>query len=111
MFSTTQITRLEPLVHKLSQKLCDRLLSTTGVFDIARAYSCFTVDVITDYSFDNKKGFLDQDSWHPNFRDASNEVAGMANIARQLPWLNAIMDMIPVCVVNRVVRNRLILLM
>jgi len=103
MFSTASITRLEPMIQQLAQKLCNRILATKGTFDVPCAYSCFTVDVITDYCFDSNKGFLDQDSWYPNFRDANDEVVGMANITRQLPWVNVVMDLIPLCVVLLVI--------
>jgi hypothetical protein len=95
MFSAAQISRLEPNIHALTQKLCNRILATKGPFDVACAYSCYTIDIITDYSFEGNKGFLDQDSWYPNFRDAMHGLLGIANVLRQFPWMNAVFDLIP----------------
>ncbi|KAK6814081.1 hypothetical protein RU639_010126 [Aspergillus parasiticus] len=68
-FSRGQVSRLEPKIHKLAQRLCDKIL-TQGKepLDIPSAYSCFSIDVISDYCFGQSYGFLDQTSWEPNFR-------------------------------------------
>jgi cytochrome P450 len=48
-FSKASISKLEPLIHDPSQKLCNKLLARAKVaeaFDVTMAYSCFTTDVI-----------------------------------------------------------------
>ena len=53
-FSRAMIARLEPELHVLVQKICDKLLAQSGAnkpFDITMAYSCFTSDAISSYSF------------------------------------------------------------
>ncbi|ROV99536.1 hypothetical protein VMCG_06332 [Cytospora schulzeri] len=71
-FSRQQMLRLEPDIHSTLQKFCGRLLSYgerhPGPFDITMAYSCFTSDVISEYSFGEALGYLDQDGWEPNWR-------------------------------------------
>lgn len=71
-FSRQQMLRLEPDIHRTLRKFCDRLLGYgnrhPGPFDITMAYSCFTSDVISEYSFGEPLGYLDQDGWEPNWR-------------------------------------------
>ena len=71
-FSRQQMLRLEPEIHSTLQKFCGKLLSYNsrypGPFDITMAYSCFTSDIISDYSFGEPLGLLDQDGWEPNWR-------------------------------------------
>ncbi|KAE8369703.1 cytochrome P450 [Aspergillus caelatus] len=68
-FSRGQVSRLEPKIHNLAQRLCDKILAQgKDPLDIPSAYSCFSTDVISDYCFGESYGFLDQISWEPNFR-------------------------------------------
>ncbi|KAK2002195.1 trichodiene oxygenase [Colletotrichum falcatum] len=94
-FSRLQMLKLEPKVHALAQRLCDKLLAGAGepgkVVPLTDAYSCFTSDVVSEYCFGESFGFLDRDSWTPNFREA---VYGQLNhifIFRFFPWLKAIL--------------------
>lgn len=72
-FSRAQMLRFEPEVHSQLQYLCDKLLRETPgrPFDITMAYSCFTSDVISGYSFGEPLGLLMQDGWEPNWRQAT----------------------------------------
>ncbi|KAF1849264.1 cytochrome P450 [Cucurbitaria berberidis CBS 394.84] len=91
-FSRAMIARLEPEVHGLVQKLCDKLLAQSGdneAFDIAMAYSCFTSDAISSYSFGESFGFLDQKGWYPNFRAPTASILRPVFIFRFFPWTKA----------------------
>jgi cytochrome P450 len=85
------IARLEPEVQNLAQKLCDKLLRESGrkPFDITMAYSCFTSDAISGYSFGESFGFLDQDGWYPNFREPLASILKPVFIFRFFPWTKA----------------------
>ncbi|KOC14495.1 hypothetical protein AFLA70_5g008462 [Aspergillus flavus AF70] len=68
-FSRGQGSRLEPKIHKLAQRLCDKILAQgKEPLDIPSAYSCFSTDVISDYCFGESYGLLGQTSWEPNFQ-------------------------------------------
>lgn len=69
-FARSQVSKLEPKIQVLVQRLCDKILRAgeKTPFDITSAYSCFSTDVITDYCFGDSFGFLTQESWEPNFR-------------------------------------------
>lgn len=86
------ITRLEPEIHNLVQKLCDKLLAQSGdgqAFDITMAYSCFTSDAISGYSFGESFGLLDQKGWYPNFREPTASILRPVFIFRFFPWTKA----------------------
>ncbi|RYP24206.1 hypothetical protein DL765_000701 [Monosporascus sp. GIB2] len=69
-FSRGHISQLEPVIQKLVQKLCSKLLGESGKqgpLNVTMAYSCFTSDVISDFCYGQSFRFLDQDTWEPNF--------------------------------------------
>lgn len=91
-FSRSMITRLEPEIHVLARKLCDKLLAQSGdgkSFDITHAYSCFTTDAISGYCFGNNFGFLDQKGWYPNFREPTQSILRPVFMFRFFPWTKA----------------------
>ncbi|KAF2395907.1 cytochrome P450 [Trichodelitschia bisporula] len=98
-FSRASIARLEPLVHELAQRLCDRLLAWEGrgSFDVAMAYSCYTTDVITAYCFGQAHGFLDREGggWEPNLRPAIHAGCRTLPVMRQWPWIFSIINSLP----------------
>lgn len=70
-FSRGQIMKLEPEVHQLAQRLCDKMLRRKQApIDVSEAYDCFTADTISQYAFGQPLGFLEQDGWRPNFKAA-----------------------------------------
>ncbi|KAH9882455.1 hypothetical protein J1614_000691 [Plenodomus biglobosus] len=91
-FSRAMIFQLEPEIHGLVQKLCDKLLAQAGdgnAFDITMAYSCFTSDTISGYCFGESFGLLDQKGWYPNFREPTLSILRPVFIFRFFPWTKA----------------------
>ena len=86
------IAQLEDELRALVDKLCAKLLAQrAGVpFDVAMAYSCFTADAISAYSFGESFGLLDQPSWTPNFREATLAVLKPVFVFRFFPFLRAL---------------------
>lgn len=82
------IARLEPDIHALVQKLCNKLLAQPAdeAFDITMAYSCFTTDAISTYSFGEGFGLLNQEGWYPNFREPTASVLRPVFVFRFFPW-------------------------
>ncbi|KAL8981688.1 MAG: hypothetical protein Q9205_003599 [Flavoplaca limonia] len=70
-FSRGQVSRLEPTVHDLAQRLCDKILiaGEGKPFDLTTAYSLFTTDVISGYCLGENLGLVAQEGWQPNFRE------------------------------------------
>lgn len=97
-FSKHQITKLEAEVHKSVHLLCDELLGYTDSkepFDLTSAYSCFTSDIIAEYCFGEKLGFLQQDGIEPNFRRAIYSILNTTYVFRFIPWLKPLTLMVP----------------
>ncbi|KAF1941458.1 cytochrome P450 [Clathrospora elynae] len=91
-FSRAMISRIEPEIHVLVNKLCDKLLRQSGdkeAFDITMAYSCFTSDTISGYSFGESFGLLDQKGWYPNFREPMAAILQPVFVFRFFPWTKA----------------------
>jgi cytochrome P450 len=92
-FSHGMIERLEGDIHSSVHKLCDKLLAQSGKeapIDVAMAYSCFTSDTISAYCFGETFGLLDQESWSPNFREATLALLKPVFILRFFPFLKAL---------------------
>ncbi|KAE9985723.1 hypothetical protein BLS_005689 [Venturia inaequalis] len=98
-FSKAAIVKIEPLVHTLAQKLCDKLLARSKdgrpAFNISMAYSCFTTDIITRYCFGQSYGYLDQEEFEPNLGQAIVTSVAAGAFVKQWPFLFTIMDSTP----------------
>lgn len=83
------IAQLEDELRELVDKLCAKLLAQRAgaPFDIAMAYSCFTADAISAYSFGESFGLLDQAGWTPNHREATLAVLKPVFVFRFFPFL------------------------
>ncbi|XXG96814.1 Mitochondrial succinate-fumarate transporter [Hypoxylon texense] len=68
-FSRQQTLKLEGEVHDFAQRTVEKMLrfANKGPFDVKEAFNCFTADIISQYSFGEPMGFIDQDGWEPNF--------------------------------------------
>ncbi|KAF9875010.1 trichodiene oxygenase [Colletotrichum karsti] len=88
-FSRSQILRLEPKIHSLAHKLCDKLLeeASSQPIVIADPYSCFATDLAAEYGFGTTFGLMDQGSWRPNFRRAVYSALNMTYIFKFFPFL------------------------
>lgn len=88
-FSRQQMLRLENEIHHHIQYLCDKLLSQKPdqPFDVTMAYSCFTSDIISGYSFGEPLGLLTQDGWEPNWRQATYAFLDTTFMFRFVPIL------------------------
>lgn len=86
-FSRAQMMRFEPEVHSQLQYLCDKILREKPgrPFDITVAYSCFTSDIISGYSFGEPLGLLTQEGWEPNWRQATYAFLDTTFMFRYLP--------------------------
>ena len=85
------IAQLEAEIHGLVHRLCDKLLAEANKkepVDLAMAYSCFTSDAIFGYCFGEEPGFLRQEGWLPNFRQATLAVLKPAFVLRFFPFLS-----------------------
>ncbi|KAF4448037.1 trichodiene oxygenase [Fusarium austroafricanum] len=99
-FSRAQVYQLENVIQTASQKLSKKILSYKGgnALCLAPAYSCFTADVISEYSFGESFGFLDQPGWEPNYKTSVDILFGFVHIFKLFPFLRYLIELIPLCI-------------
>lgn len=88
-FSRAQVTRLEPTVRELAQRLCDKILTKgkEGPFDVTTALSLFSTDVITGYCLGDNMGLIAQEGWEPSLREPLFAQLKLFYWFRFFPWL------------------------
>ncbi|KAL5001375.1 cytochrome P450 [Aspergillus recurvatus] len=90
-FSRAQISKLECDIKNLADRLCEKMIR----LDIRAAYSCFTGDVISKYCFGEPFGFVAQEGWEPNYRNALNAAQTPVHVFRAFPFLKRLTDIVP----------------
>lgn len=88
-FSRARVTELEPKVHKLAERLCDKILTVgkNAPFNVTTAYSLLSSDVISDYCFGESIGLVAQKGWEPNLREPLYALLRMVYYLRFFPFL------------------------
>ncbi|KAI9705095.1 MAG: hypothetical protein M1836_006878 [Candelina mexicana] len=104
-FSRRMVVRLEHVIQDVIEKLCSRLgeLRKTGeVVDLNLAYRCFTLDVITEYSFAQCWNLLDSPDFASDFVHGVRSIARVRGLARFIRGLNEFLDYIPMSVMAKI---------
>lgn len=88
-FSRAQVSRLEPTIRDLAQRLCDKILvvGEGEPFDLTTAFSLFTTDVISGYCLGENLGLIAQKGWQPNFREPLYAQLRLVYLFRFIPFL------------------------
>ena len=98
LFSKAQISKLEPKIQGLAQRLCDKLLALQGsgrVFDLTSAYSCYTTDVVYQYCFGASIDLLGKDGFEPNFRTPIMGFLNQLNFTKFFPFVLELIQSTP----------------
>ena len=105
-FSRRKVLSLEGIVQQKADKVICRLqaaLDSTGGFDLHDPFRAVSIDVITDYAFDNSYEFLDQEKFGREFFDIVRgfgpatlffqAVPGLRQLALSVPlWLGRLVN-------------------
>lgn len=97
-FSVAAIAKIEPAIHALASRLCDRMAKTAANDDaipLFYAYRCMTVDIISEYTFGKQMGLLDREDWGESFYSAWRALWEMSGLIRQMPVLMDIFEAMP----------------
>ena len=88
-FSRAQVTKLETKVHKLAERLCEKILTIgeEAPFNVTTAYSLLSSDVISDYCFGESIGLVAQEGWTPSLREPLYALLGAMYYLRFFPFL------------------------
>jgi hypothetical protein len=98
LFSRKVVLDLEGVVQSKVQKLCRRLSETLRVgkpMDLHHGFRAVSVDVITDYAFDNCYNLLDSPSLGAEFFDLLRGMVPAFWIFQQFPFTQKLSTMLP----------------
>ncbi|KAL4928992.1 cytochrome P450 [Aspergillus undulatus] len=104
-FSTARVRKQEPLIQGLVDKLCERLQAYKGTgtpINLQHVFTCFTTDVVSDYTMGAGFHYLDEPDFIP---DWSETIAGSAKSGvymKAFPWLGLVFTLMPQWLLSRV---------
>ncbi|KAF2422592.1 cytochrome P450 [Tothia fuscella] len=97
-FSKATITKVEPKIHDLAQRLCNKLLAQKAKgqpFEVTDPYSQFTTDVVSSYCFGQSHGFLEEERIDLTLRGALHAGCSMLPVSKQWPKIFLLVDNLP----------------
>lgn len=103
-FSTTRVRKQEPLIQALVNKLVDRISAykNSGTpIDLQHAFTCFTTDVVSDYTMGTGLHYLDEPDFIPEW---STTLAGSVKSGvymKAFPWLGLVLAAMPQWLLSR----------
>ncbi|KAI1393513.1 cytochrome P450 [Hypoxylon trugodes] len=104
-FSKKSVLELSSIMHEKEAKLMQRLEKAhydDAVVRLDDAYAALTSDVISHYSWGTSSGFLDDDNFKNDMREALNEISSFVHINRFFPILGFLMGALPRSVLARI---------
>ena len=99
LFSKASINKLEPLIHSTIDGLIARLRGleeSNTIVPISLAWTCVTMDIISDYSFGKSYDYVRKSKlFRPDVHAAMESVSKSGVIVKQVPWIMPIMRKVP----------------
>ncbi|PLB45247.1 cytochrome P450 [Aspergillus steynii IBT 23096] len=92
-FSRKRVLDLEGMVQQKAKKLVSRMqraFESTGRIDLHHGFRAISIDVITDYAFDQCYGFLDDEHFGVDFFDMMRDIGPAYWFFQQFPTLQAV---------------------
>ncbi|KAL9596343.1 MAG: hypothetical protein Q9219_005860 [cf. Caloplaca sp. 3 TL-2023] len=103
-FSKQSIRKYSPVIQSSIDKLCKRLeehrLEAKKV-NLMHAWTAFTGDVVTEYSFPASYGLLDQSDFAPEYYQLWISILSGSHLLKQFPWIFPLMSSFPMWFVER----------
>ena len=103
-FSKGRIREYSSVVQSCVDKLCNRISEHAKQgkkINLMHAWTAFTGDVVTAYSFPASYGLLDQPDFAPEYYELWVSIVGNSHILKQFPWLFPLMNSFPLWFVER----------
>ncbi len=107
-FSKQSILRLEPVIHEMIDKLCNRLdeYKMSGLpMPIRLGFQCLTTDIITLYAMNKSWDFLDSPDFSPGWHETIKVTGEMGHVLKQAPWLFPLVKSLPVWIISMFSKN------
>ena len=103
-FSKKSVLELSPLIHEKASKLMRRFEESHQADTVLRlddAFAALTGDLISQYSWGVSSGFLEDEHFKNDIRQALNEMAMLVHLNRYFPILSTILKAMPRWLVRR----------
>ena len=97
-FSKASVTKLEPIIKQVVDKLCSKLELHAGTgkpIKLSMAISCMTADIVTEYSFARSYNLLDSPTFEPNLHRAIVAGTDLAPFIKRFQWMLTLMKSLP----------------
>ena len=107
-FSKQSVMELSPLMHEKVSKLMQRFEKSyqdDKVLQLGDAFAAFTADLISQYSWGVSSGFLEDENFRNDFRQAANEMAAFMHVYLFFPILSTIAKNMPRWLLSRIKPN------
>jgi hypothetical protein len=100
--SKQKITRLQPMLTMMIEKLCNRIEEFQKSGEpmlMRRAYMCLTTDIVTLFALGHSWDHLDSPDFSPVWVETIKSIAQSGHFMKQFPWLFTVMKALPQSVV------------
>ena len=97
-FSKQSIRKYSNVIQSTADRLCSRMAEHQALgkkINLMHAWSAFTGDVVTAYSFPRSYGLLDQPDFAPDFFQLWVSILSNSHILKQFPWIFPTMQALP----------------
>ena len=104
-FSKQAVTRLEPMIRELIEKLCvrfEKCRETGEPVETGQAYAALTTDIITKYAFRTSYGCIDDPDWKWSWPKAMNDGTKTVHLNKQYGFIFPAMQATPEFIVKMI---------
>jgi hypothetical protein len=104
-FSKRSVLKLEPLVIGMVEKLCKRLQGFKGTdkpVSMRNASAALAMDVVTQYSFAESYGALDEEDFAPHWPDAVDAIETLTYLNVYFPTVAEMMRNMPLWLTKKI---------
>ncbi|KAL8831223.1 MAG: hypothetical protein Q9170_005394 [Blastenia crenularia] len=101
---TSSPSNPSPVIQSCVDKLCSRLKehkSAGQKVNLMHAFTAFTGDVVTEYSFPASYGLLDKCDFAPEYYELWMSILSGSHMLKQFPWIFPLMSSFPPWFVER----------
>jgi cytochrome P450 len=102
-FSKRSVAELELMISGKVEQLCQRLAAASETKEVVRldiAYLALAMDVLTDYSFGQPVGYLQQKDFALEWNKVLRSLLPFLAVMKQAPWMHHILNSIPLFILN-----------
>lgn len=97
-FSKQRILRLEPMIHTLARRMCERAedFKRAGQpVPLTTGFSCLITDVLTEYIMTESYHYLEEPDWVPHWGKTLRSVPEVGILAKYIPFILPLLKSIP----------------